>query len=253
MKKNELENAHIWALSGTSRLLVKTWDKGQLAVKAEEIVCVVQHENTGGCTVLVKKEASEMEISYDFEASIADFEKFLPPNIFSHIQSNKLLNLAMVDRIMNHSLYVGKHQFTMSKKHYDEVLSHFVIDGLNDQAIQIDKLAVPDSIFVWEKKQYVKIEYRHIQWIRAEGNYTYISQDNQERIICTVCSLAKWKVRLPSPPFQIVHRSYLVNLNLVTGFGNNKLYLMNHEIPIPKGKVKETKEFFTFMKRENKK
>ena len=253
MKRNEFEIAHIWALPGISKLFVETWDKGRIAVRTDEIVCITQKTDSQGCTVLVKKEASEMEINYDFEASIADFEKFLPPNLFVHIQGNKLLNLAKVDRIINHDLYVGKHSFTMGKKHYDEVLSHFVIDGLNDQAIQFDKLAVPDSIFVWEKKQYVKIEYRHIQWIRAEGNYTYISQDNQERLICTVCSLAKWKARLPSPPFQIVHRSYLVNLNLVTGIGNNKLYLMNHEIPIPKGKVKETKEFFSIMKRENKK
>lgn len=253
MKRIELENAHIWALYGTSRLFVKTWDKGQLAVKAEEIVCVVQHENTGGCTVLVKKEASEMEISYDFEASIADFEKFLPPNIFVHIQSNKLLNLAMVDRIMNNCLYVGDHSFTISKKHYDEVLSHFVIDGLNDQTILYDKLAVPDSIFVWDKKKYVKVEYRHIKWIRVEGNYTNIAQDNQERIICITCTLAKWKARLPSPPFRSVHRSYIVNLNLVTGFVNNKIYIMNHEIPITKDKVKEIKKLFTTIRHENKK
>ena len=252
MEKEKKEKANIWILKDSSRLYVKTWDKGRIAIDSLEIVCVTKNDETGGSTVLIKKESSE-EFCYDFEASLTEFEALLPANRFVRINGRELLNLAMVDKIISPDFYVGKHCFTVGKKYYEEVLSHFVIDGLNDQAIQFDKLVVPDSIFVWEHQQYVKVEFSHIKLIHADGNYTNIMLDNRRNPICTVCSLAKWEARLVSLPFMKVHRSYIINILQVTGVASRRLYIDNHVIPIPETKQREIKQFFHIMKRENKK
>ena len=68
-------------------------------------------------------------------------------------------------------------------------------------------------------------------YVRAEHVYCrFYFADGQEVLQRT--SLQRVIERIPSADFVRVHRSYLINLNYVTGFTSKQVFIVNNEIPI---------------------
>lgn len=89
-----------------------------------------------------------------------------------------------------------------------------------------------DSIFIKNRNRFERVPFSKITWLEASGNYTYLVTTEQRIIlsanISTVCE------RLNYPALQRVHRSYVVNLQHVTGFDDSHVFIGNHEIPLSK-------------------
>ena len=90
----------------------------------------------------------------------------------------------------------------------------------------------PSYMFVKgdSKNKFIKIDYERILFV--EGLKNYVSFFLHDQRIVTYVSLTRLEVKLPSPPFYRVHRSYIISIDKVTMIDGNVLYIGNRSIPI---------------------
>ena len=74
-----------------------------------------------------------------------------------------------------------------------------------------------DSVLVCENAVYVWVPLRNLCAIKAYGNYTEII-DAENRTYLFRGSLKDWYARLPTPPFQKLDRSLIINTDQVSGW-----------------------------------
>lgn len=100
---------------------------------------------------------------------------------------------------------------------------------VNDAARE-DVLPVGKYLFLRKDSFFQRVALSDIRWIKADGNYTEF-HTAAGRFIQTV-QLSKVESRLPKNLFKRVHRSYVVNMDYVTGFIGNTLYLNDQKISV---------------------
>ncbi|MCS6905914.1 MAG: response regulator [Bacteroidia bacterium] len=105
-------------------------------------------------------------------------------------------------------------------------------EGSTSEGATNEYYVLTDSIFIKNRSRFERVPFSKITWLEASGNYTYLVTTEQRIIlsanISTVCE------RLNYPALQRVHRSYVVNLQHVTGFDDSHVFVGNHEIPLSK-------------------
>ena len=89
---------------------------------------------------------------------------------------------------------------------------------------------VRDCIFIRFNGQFRKIKVSTITWIKSSSNYLELYTVEAKYVIRG--SLNTISQRLPRKSFFQVHRSFLVNLDHVTGIGNGKVVLGKEELPL---------------------
>ena len=87
-------------------------------------------------------------------------------------------------------------------------------------------------LFLKKNNHYLRVPLKEILFIQADGNYSTIYTASHKFIYSVV--LKKVQDQLPSSIFLRTHRSYLVNINSVTGFEGNILFVGTHKIPVSK-------------------
>ena len=97
---------------------------------------------------------------------------------------------------------------------------------------QNKSLEIKDSLFLKKNHHYERVLLKDILFLQASSNYCNIITKSYKFIYATV--LKKIEEQLPSSQFLRVHRSYVINVNKVTGFEGNLLYIDNEKIPISK-------------------
>lgn len=90
----------------------------------------------------------------------------------------------------------------------------------------------PQSIFVYVDRAFKKIVKSEILYIKAEVDYVMIH--NQDNKLLIKDSLNNWEEKLRDAGFVRVHRSYLINFNLVESVEGNTLKISDTHIPIGK-------------------
>lgn len=111
--------------------------------------------------------------------------------------------------------------------------NHAIYDNSNHQIegnISKDVLPVNNYVFLRKDHYFQRIKVKDIQWLKAGGNYTEIY--TQTDLHVQTIQLSKVEVRLPKTIFKRVHRSYIANLEAVTGFSGNTLFINDHKIPV---------------------
>lgn len=86
------------------------------------------------------------------------------------------------------------------------------------------------SIFFKKGRMYQRFELDDICYFEGCGIYTKVVSTEDSQIIND--TLSRLEGLLESRQFTRVHKSYLINMNKITGFSNNKFYLKSIEIPI---------------------
>lgn len=89
-----------------------------------------------------------------------------------------------------------------------------------------------DFIFVKADKKLIKVLYQDIFYI--EGLKDYVILHTPSGRIVTLQTMKSLEKKLPSEIFIRVHRSYIVNLNLIEMMESNSLLVKNKSIPIGK-------------------
>ena len=87
-----------------------------------------------------------------------------------------------------------------------------------------------NAIFIKQNYKYNKIPYEDITYLKADGNYTYIQTSGKKYVI--KYSLQSVIDIFNTGKFIRVHRSYAINMDHLTSFNENFIYLSEEEIPI---------------------
>lgn len=93
-------------------------------------------------------------------------------------------------------------------------------------------LKMRDSLFLKKDIHFERIRFTEILYLIAEGNYTTLMTTSGKFIYS--CVMKKFEEKLPEDVFIRVHRSYIVNVNYVTGFEGNNLFLGKEKVPVSK-------------------
>lgn len=89
-----------------------------------------------------------------------------------------------------------------------------------------------DALFLKKDSHYEKVEFDDILWLEADSNYTFIFSKSGRYTYSNV--LKNFEDKLPGENFKRVHRSFIVNLDNVTGLEGNMLLVGEKQIPVSK-------------------
>jgi len=105
---------------------------------------------------------------------------------------------------------------------------------------------VKGAFFLRKNNKYHKVKFEEIYFIEADGNYTIIHTTSGDYIYSFV--LRKIEDKLPSEDFMKVHRSYLINVNHVSGMAGNMINISDSEIPVSRNYREDLNKRFDFIK-----
>lgn len=92
------------------------------------------------------------------------------------------------------------------------------------------EIFLKDCIFIRSHKNFIKIRFSDIDWLKADKNYTEFHTKNQKHIVRN--SLNEVEKYLPESQFVRVHRSYIVRLEAIKALDAQSVQLDNTSIPI---------------------
>lgn len=92
------------------------------------------------------------------------------------------------------------------------------------------KLPTLNALFVKKNDHFLKVPFGDMLWLKAEGNYTEIHTSTGKYV--QTIQLSKLMSKLPNDKFMRVHRSYIINIDSITGFEGNMLLVNNSRIPV---------------------
>lgn len=87
-----------------------------------------------------------------------------------------------------------------------------------------------DCIFIRGHKNFVKVRFSEIEWLKADKNYTEIHSKTQKHIVRN--TLNEVESRLPADQFVRVHRSYIVRLEAIKAIDSQDIHLESVTIPV---------------------
>ncbi|MDT0649317.1 LytR/AlgR family response regulator transcription factor [Autumnicola edwardsiae] len=94
-----------------------------------------------------------------------------------------------------------------------------------------DVLSREDSVlYINIEKRLIKIDIPSIKMIEAKGNFIFIKTLNENYI--TYSTLKKIEEKLPASKFLRVHRSFIINLEMIVDIQDNSVLIGKEVIPI---------------------
>jgi len=109
------------------------------------------------------------------------------------------------------------------------------------QAREEEDNFVLDNYFFFKKRQiYQKVAIYEVGLIEADGDYINVYTKDKEKYVARM-TISKIEDQLPSGIFFRVHRSYIVNLNLIStiNFQENFINILSRTVTISKARKKE--------------
>ena len=98
------------------------------------------------------------------------------------------------------------------------------------------------SLFLRKDTHFERVLFDDILYLSADSNYTTIHTKNGRYMYATILKI--FEEKLPSENFVRVHRSFIVNINAITGFEGNFLYVGEMHIPVSKNNKDELFKLF---------
>lgn len=93
-------------------------------------------------------------------------------------------------------------------------------------------LQIKDSLFLKKDHHFERVVIDEILFLEADGNYTTIHTKTGRYLYSAI--LKNIETKFPVNQFLRVHRSYVVNINAISGFEGNQLFIDQHKIPVSK-------------------
>jgi len=94
---------------------------------------------------------------------------------------------------------------------------------------QIENTA-DDYFFVKADRKYIKIYYKEILFV--EGLKDYVIMQTGDQKIITAMNIKTIHEQLPANIFVRISKSYIINVQQITSFDNNMVFIRKYEIPI---------------------
>lgn len=89
-----------------------------------------------------------------------------------------------------------------------------------------------DYFFVKSEYKLVKVELAHIVHIEGLKDYVRIFLTSSSKPLLTLMSLKQLEAELPADRFMRIHRSFIINIQHITGIERNLVHLPNIQIPM---------------------
>lgn len=121
---------------------------------------------------------------------------------------------------------------------------------LRTRTIVREKADAPESlnrkyIFIQDGKNVFKLPYDNVYYFEGYGEYVKVITTSKTYLVRD--SMTEFENRLPADSFLRIHKSYIVNLNVITGFNTTHVLLKNAELPI--GRIYREKAV-TFLRKQ---
>ncbi|PWJ54282.1 DNA-binding LytR/AlgR family response regulator [Dyadobacter jejuensis] len=116
---------------------------------------------------------------------------------------------------------------SLAMKNYKENSTPAPVE--QDQPAKEESIVIQDALFIKEKNIFSKIFLDQILFIRSDDNYLELHTPDRKYTIRE--TLKNMISQLPDNQFFRTHKSYIVNLNAITGI--NHIHLMINDIEIP--------------------
>ncbi len=219
LKLMEYEVIGVAATAEKAIKLIETFPKIDLVIL--DIVIKGQRDGIELASIINKK----YNIPFIFLTSHADqylVERAKNVKPYAYILkpfNDRQVNIAIELALMNFSKNTVERTLVQSK-------------GFSSSENQV--LKIDDSLFLKKENHFERVLLKEILFLKADSNYTTIHTKNGSYVYATV--LKKIEVFLQSKYFLRIHRSYVVNINLVSGFEGNLLFIENHKIPVSKNR-----------------
>jgi len=108
---------------------------------------------------------------------------------------------------------------------------------VEEKTIVAPVIQMKDSLFLKKDTHFERVKFDDINYLEADSSYTLIYTNSGKFVYSSV--LKKFEEKLPPEIFVRVHRSYIVNINCVTGFEGNCLHVGKDRVPVSKSNKDE--------------
>jgi DNA-binding LytR/AlgR family response regulator len=102
--------------------------------------------------------------------------------------------------------------------------------GNGTETPENDNFVVNDSIFVRDKKFFLKLKFADILYLEASGNYTTIHTSQKK--ITLRSTLKEIEPKLPVQQFVRIHKSYIIRWEALSGINAQFVLVKDAELPI---------------------
>ncbi len=103
-------------------------------------------------------------------------------------------------------------------------------------------LQIKDSLFLKKNQHFVRVPLTDILCIEADNNYCTVYTKSERFVYAVV--MKKIEAQLHKTNVIRTHRSYIVNVNQVSGFEGNLLFVGTHKIPVSKSQKEQVFKLF---------
>lgn len=104
---------------------------------------------------------------------------------------------------------------------------------------------IKDSVFVKDKRVYIKLPVDDILYLKSDGNYMHIQGDHFHHLVRSTQN--EMLNILPADSFMKVHRSYIVNLHNIKAIHPNVIEIGQEQVPLQKDLREELLSRLTIM------
>lgn len=118
-----------------------------------------------------------------------------------------------------------------------ELLENKKFSDTDNQALKIN-----DSLFLKKDHHFERVPLKEIQFLEADSNYCTVHTKSERFMYSMV--LKKIEAQLPADQFLRIHRSYVINIQSVSGFEGNMLFIGDKKIPVSKTYKEEVFRLF---------
>lgn len=195
--------------------------------------------------LLVREYLPEVEVlgtAASVQTAIDQIEKHNPDLVFLDIELSGGYGFQVIDAFDHPSFEIiftsGYHPRIAKALNYAAldylkkpiVLKELKALSLSHRPIQNEQLELikdvqeggdPDFLFISERSAYQKIEFQDIAFVEAQGPYSSIVVKSGKASFSSK-PLGHFEKLLPAPSFFKTHRSFLVNLSLVSGYDSGR-------------------------------
>lgn len=103
------------------------------------------------------------------------------------------------------------------------------LDAVGSAAAADDRT---DYMFVKCDYRMVRVDFRHILYIKALKDYVCIYTDERKAAIIALITMKALEARLPAGEFCRVHKSYIVNMRRIDSVERSRISVANETIPV---------------------
>jgi len=103
---------------------------------------------------------------------------------------------------------------------------------------------IEDRLYLRVGNKFIRILLEDILFIKGAGSYCELKIDSKEQPHVLSFNLSQFKRKIPFDQLERIHKSYIININKITSFEGNRLFIDKYEIPIGKNYREEFMEKF---------